>query len=440
MTLKINPSTQKKREGRSNFMKEFAKSSLIVATVMSLSLEQLTRTLPTLSTTRMSSTTNFENKAPTSFLEHGKETPHDITITPEIKQVVNVTNNPPRLYYCENPNSNEVGLMLDLMSSVLPEYILSDSRWLSDNTEEVGNGYDVFLLSIGRHHCNPSHVANWRLHQYHGKVLKWSPESAKVAQTFRDMEYELGPVYESDDSGKSDWHTMRLYHLQIIFWSFYMKRKDPRFHYERSGDFLLDHTKKTKNTGKHFLVYGQSNCQPHRDEAFIKLSEIDIVHSAGRCGDTTSPNRVKVASGVSLGNWGDNALINKEYRFCLTMEHGLQEGYITEKILLAFFAGCIPIYWGPTSIFDLFSGDSFIYYNVSNPQPALDRIQYLEANKTAYLEMLNGAPILRNGTATIEKYFSFSDDIGGGKLKQRIRSFLELDQFHFEGKIAPITF
>lgn len=110
------------------------------------------------------------------------------------------------------------------------------------------------------------------------------------------------------------------------------------------------------------------------------------------------------------------------------MEHGLQEGYITEKILLAFFAGCIPIYWGPTSIFDMFSPDSFIYYNVSNPQPALDRIRFLESNKTAYFEMLNSTSILRNGTATIEKYFSFSDEIGGGKLKKRIRTFLELDR------------
>lgn len=371
----------------------------------------------------------------TSMYEHvpsRHEEPPVIIATEIEREVFNVTKNrraAPTLYFCENAKRNEVGAMLDLMASILPEYARSNLSMKKQrrgwNSSASGNEYDVFLLSIGGS-CQMD-VANWMLHHYRGNVLLWSPESKAGPRNFSDKMYVLGPVYESD-SGESGWHEMRLYHLQIIFWSlFYKNAKDHRFHYNRSGEFLFDTEKKPKNTGKEFLVYSHSNCKPHRDDAFVKISEIGVVHSAGRCGEAGT-NRVKVASNVSLKNWGDNALINRDYRFCLTMEHGLQEGYITEKILLAFFAGCIPIYWGPTSIFDMFSPDSFIYYNVSNPQPALDRIRFLESNKTAYFEMLNSTSILRNGTATIEKYFSFSDEIGAGKLKKRIRTFLELDR------------
>merc|ERR1711988_320325 len=52
-----------------------------------------------------------------------------------------------------------------------------------------------------------------------------------------------------------------------------------------------------------------------------------------------------------------------------------------------------------------------------------DRIAYLEKNRTAYLEVIS-QPILKDGEQTLEKYFSLSDEIGGGKLKQRIRDML----------------
>ena len=85
----------------------------------------------------------------------------------------------------------------------------------------------------------------------------------------------------------------------------------------------------------------------------------------------------------------------------------------------ALISGAIPIYYGTTEVFDLFNKDAFIYYEIDDPQPALDRIAYLETNRTAYAEVL-AQPILANGERTLEEYFSLSDDVGGGKLKKRI--------------------
>jgi len=104
----------------------------------------------------------------------------------------------------------------------------------------------------------------------------------------------------------------------------------------------------------------------------------------------------------------------------LAMEDANIPGYITGGIVDGFMAGTVPIYYGTTQIFDIFNPKAFIYYDVNNPQEALDRIKYLEDQPDAYQQMLN-EPILADGERTIEKYFSFDDTIGNGVLKNRVR-------------------
>jgi len=120
----------------------------------------------------------------------------------------------------------------------------------------------------------------------------------------------------------------------------------------------------------------------------------------------------------------ENHLLLQKYRFALVMENTKKDGYITETIINAFLAGCVPIYYGTQEIFDIFNSQAFIYYDIDSPQDALDRIAYLENNETAYMDMLKNQPILKNGTLTIKDYFSFSDDLGGGHLKKRIRNMM----------------
>lgn len=113
------------------------------------------------------------------------------------------------------------------------------------------------------------------------------------------------------------------------------------------------------------------------------------------------------------------------------------DGYITEKIINAFLSGCIPIYYGTAEIFDIFNEKAFIYYNVSDPEPALKQVAYLESNETAYNETLN-QPILANGERTIEKYFSYSDKVGKGMVKHRIRKMMEFPEaFVGENETKP---
>jgi hypothetical protein len=110
-----------------------------------------------------------------------------------------------------------------------------------------------------------------------------------------------------------------------------------------------------------------------------------------------------------------------DFKYCIVMENRKVDGYISEKILNGFLAGCLPIYYGTAEVFDIFNADAFVYYDIDRPHVALDRLRYLENNFTAYLQMLH-VPILKNGTQTINDYFSIYPNIGNGQLNHRIRT------------------
>jgi hypothetical protein len=103
--------------------------------------------------------------------------------------------------------------------------------------------------------------------------------------------------------------------------------------------------------------------------------------------------------------------------------------YITEKLLNAFLAGCLPIYSGTREVFNVFSEDAFVFYDMSQPQLALDKITFLEEHPAAYIDMLR-APILANGGTTIDDFFSIYPNIGKGSLNRKIRQMMGLKQLY----------
>jgi hypothetical protein len=155
-----------------------------------------------------------------------------------------------------------------------------------------------------------------------------------------------------------------------------------------------------------------------------------LVHQGGLCRGRNGTllhdlrwQQKKYVGPVSA-KWAGNARLYKDYRFCLVMENEAVVGYITEKIINAFLAGCIPIYYGTTQVFDVFSESSFIYYNITNPAPALARIRELEDDPELYRQVVEEAPILAHGADTIRNYFSLASHVGGGHLQNQIRSML----------------
>ena len=131
---------------------------------------------------------------------------------------------------------------------------------------------------------------------------------------------------------------------------------------------------------------------------------------------------------VSRQSWWNNWQLHRHYQFCIVFENTKAPGYVSEKLLLAFFVGCLSIYWGSSEILNMFSPESFVYWRDDEDQTVLLEILYLASNATAYGERLR-APILRHGQETVRQFFSLSSNVTDGYLQQNIRSMMGLPPF-----------
>jgi Glycosyltransferase family 10 (fucosyltransferase) C-term len=225
--------------------------------------------------------------------------------------------------------------------------------------------------------------------------------------------YQMGPYKSALDR-----YSMQVYHIGIYLVEFFDVAH---------WNWMFDPRQKPHNTGKHnALIYVSRNCAKHRQSAAKRLSTVLPIHFGGSCTVSTSNGKRVSLSNSRTSHW-ENWKAYSDYKYCLTMENTLKEGYITEKILLGFMGGCIPIYWGSLEVLDFFNPNAFIYYNTSNPQPAIDEIRRLQADPAAYEEKLHTEPIFRDATVAMEDIFSLTDMIGNGKLKRQIRKRLGID-------------
>ena len=325
------------------------------------------------------------------------------------------------------------GLLKPIAKSLFPEYY--DIRMLLDRDPNTHKAIDyskilssssvsddniVILASYGGMPCagirpEPTHRSVLLPQLFRGPILYVNGESYPSYSTNqRPRLYSLGHEQDNWDNNQ-----VRVYFAVLNLMSFPMAEQRK----------LYDHSRKPKSSGEHFLLFIHSHCVEFRDQAFLALAEIGPVHAGGKCPGNKAMEGVETAKRVQLtlpNSYNRNSMLFARYRFALVMENLNKEGYITEKIVNAFLGGAIPIWYGTREIFDIFNKDAFVYYDIENPEEALERIRYLEQNKTAFEEVRN-APILKDGDETVRKYFSLRDDVGGGYLKNQIRALMKKD-------------
>jgi len=235
--------------------------------------------------------------------------------------------------------------------------------------------------------------------------------------------------------------SIRVPYCSMRFWYLHMTKKA-----ELSK--IFDPSVKPKNTRENFVLYINSHYIEFRERAARAISEIGTIHTAGKCqghfeanppqpddgsatqcvpfDDSQRPSSIQPISGeLESTHQGNNMELFSNFRYALVMENADVPGYVTEKILHAFLSGTVPIYFGSRFVFELFNPKAFIYFDLDIPQQALSQIRYIEQNPSEYDKMIN-EPILANGMETIEKYFSWGDTVGNGRLKARIRDMMGL--------------
>ena len=92
-----------------------------------------------------------------------------------------------------------------------------------------------------------------------------------------------------------------------------------------------------------------SDCMPEmqwRTDYIEKLMTFVHIDSHGQCFHNVKDKEDRFAH-----NWKDRAIVRmSKYRVAIMFENTVEEGYISEKIFLAYAAGCVPVYMGAPDI------------------------------------------------------------------------------------------
>lgn len=131
-----------------------------------------------------------------------------------------------------------------------------------------------------------------------------------------------------------------------------------------------------KNKFCAFVVTNPSN--QARNEAFHILNSYKPVDSAGRLYNNVGD---VLFTGIPGGGGGELKKLDflKDYKFCISYENSSTQGYVTEKILAAKAAGCVPIYWGALDVAQDFAEGGFINANdFKTPEDLIEAVRRIE--------------------------------------------------------------
>ncbi|GAA9520835.1 glycosyltransferase family 10 [Helicobacter pylori] len=164
-----------------------------------------------------------------------------------------------------------------------------------------------------------------------------------------------------------------------------------------------------------FASFVASNANaPIRNAFYDALNSIEPVAGGGA---------VKNTLGYKVKN--KNEFLS-QYKFNLCFENSQGYGYVTEKILDAYFSHTIPIYWGSPSVAKDFNPKSFVnVHDFNNFDEAIDYIKYLHTHQNAYLDMLYENPL-----NTIDGKAGFYQDLSFEKILDFFKTILENDTIY----------
>ncbi|MFA4814274.1 glycosyltransferase family 10, partial [Helicobacter pylori] len=134
---------------------------------------------------------------------------------------------------------------------------------------------------------------------------------------------------------------------------------------------------------REFASFVASNANaPKRNAFYEALNSIEPVAGGGSVRNTLGYNVKNKSEFLS------------QYKFNLCFENTQGYGYVTEKILDAYFSHTIPIYWGSPSVAKDFNPKSFVNVcDFKNFDEAIDYVRYLHTHPNAYLDMLYENPL-----------------------------------------------
>lgn len=184
----------------------------------------------------------------------------------------------------------------------------------------------------------------------------------------------------SFDHIKDSWH-YRLPLFIIYMWSLQQIHKTS-YNYE----YIFNPISYKKDKFCSFVV-SNPNCIT-RNTFFESLNKIISVDSAGRFKNNTN---------ITLHTEEDKIQFLQKRKFNICFESYKHPGYVTEKLLHAFYAKTIPIYWGSETVNEDFNSKAFINIDSFKTQnEAIEYILELNFNDNLYEQVLNQPAFINN--------------------------------------------
>lgn len=129
------------------------------------------------------------------------------------------------------------------------------------------------------------------------------------------------------------------------------------------------------------FVVGNGDSMPERIELFNTVNNYKHVDSSGTFMNNT---------GFVTDTYEKKNALQRECRFSITCESVSQPGFVTEKILHAFAAQTIPIYYGDCHVTNIFNPAAFVnVHDYASFDEAVKAVDEIERNPEKWMRMMN---------------------------------------------------
>lgn len=197
--------------------------------------------------------------------------------------------------------------------------------------------------------------------------------------------------------------------VPFAYLPFYVLSFYERFHNKptdliKSADYREDRILASKSKFCAFLYH---NTTPeHRNRLYDVINKYKHVDALGKAKSSSEKKVDRHHYQKGHSTYNDLAVAKyRPYKFVICCENKLgQKGYITEKMISAMLAQCIPIYWGAPDVAQHFNPRSFINVaDFKNLDECLTYIHQVDQDPKRYQAILS-EPWLHNNT--LSPYFS----------------------------------
>lgn len=144
-----------------------------------------------------------------------------------------------------------------------------------------------------------------------------------------------------------------------------------------------------------FVYSNSATADPTRKQLFQALCRYKKVNSGGRF-----LNNIGMPDGVP-----NKLEFQRKHKFVIASENTSHPGYLTEKLLDAFAAHAVPIYWGDPLVKETFNEKAFICAQDYPTMEALvERVREVDENDELYAQMLAEPAFLNSEANSLESW------------------------------------